>query len=179
MMKFDNRRVRPFFHHSSFIVHRFFLRDEFMNRILLVALLLCIASTARAESAAPDSVESLIAKLSDDDFAVREAAQKKLADSDESVLPALEKARAAGDAETASRIGSIIAKIRWGDWTIFVDRFAVDMLTGELRWKVDGNSWEVQCVQSGLDVFVQDKGKLSRRALKDGQVIWERDCEKT
>ena len=150
-----------------------------MNRFLIIVLLLYMASAARAESVAPDGVESLIAKLSDDDFAVREAAQKKLADSDESVLPALEKARAAGDAETASRIGSIIAKIRWADWTIFVDRYAVDMLTGNVRWKVDGNSWEVQCAQSGKDIFVQANGKLSRRTLKDGQVIWERDCEKT
>ena len=107
-----------------------------MNRILILAILISMASQARAESE-PEAVDALIAKLSDDDFAVREAAQKKLTDLDEGVIPALEKARTSGDAERAARIGSIIAKIRWADWTIFVDRYAVDMLTGNVRWKVD------------------------------------------
>ena len=46
-----------------------------MNRIRIATILICIAPFARAESA-PESVESLIQKLSDDHFDVREAAQR-------------------------------------------------------------------------------------------------------
>jgi hypothetical protein len=77
---------------------------------------LAVGATARAgdEKPAPEPkvVEKLINDLSSEEFAVREAATRKLAELGDAVVPALEKAQKSPDRETSRRAEEILQTLR-------------------------------------------------------------------
>jgi hypothetical protein len=84
-----------------------------MKHVALVLLPL-FGALALAQDAPKPDVAALVKQLGDDDYAVREAATKKLVELGESAVPALEKALKSEDLEVRLRAGRALRAIRGG-----------------------------------------------------------------
>src|SRR5437867_3042229 len=88
------------------------------SRIILLATLLLLPTTAHAEPAAKPPTKEQIARwvkdLENDSFEVREAASKKLWEAGEAAEEAVVAATKSGDPEVSRRATEIAEKFRWG-----------------------------------------------------------------
>lgn len=150
----------------------------------LVAL--CLVTVSRAEapiprSPAPQEIAKLVVQLGADDFAVREAAQKKLEAIGEPALDALRQATAGDDAEvkaraaqlvqsiTAKLVGAEAAKLQ-GVWKlIYVGEQGKGMHVGNDGFEIAFTGKQYLWKGSGFLAFVDMSGRFvlgDERGLK-------------
>ena len=132
-----------------------------------------LSLAARAVPPAPQEIAKLVVQLGADDFAAREAAQKKLETIGEPALEALRKAAANGDVEVKSRalkliqtitaktLGADAAKLQ-GVWRLFyVGETGKGMNVGNDGFEIAFRGKQYAWKGSGFLSFVDTSGQFT------------------
>lgn len=118
-------------------------------------------------------VGPLVEKLRSDRVEERQAGEDALVALGEPVLSALAKLRGTADAEVGARLDQVAWRIRWWERTVWASRAAVDSDSGRAVWSIPERLHTGASLARERDVFLWTKGRLERRALRDGARVWE------
>ncbi|GEM_PF-6197174 len=121
---------------------------------------------------ADQSAQDLIDRLEDESLELRDRAQAELIRRGEAILADLREARKKAQGERAKRLDAILTEILWWERTVWVGRRAVDARKGTVMWELKTEFKSTVVVDRDVVVGYRD-GRVERRSLRDGAVLWE------